>query len=159
MDIPYIFNIRDERKGRMEKHSGWPGGRNTGLFSPDSPKRGGKRTTVRENPGYHAKTEEYAGYFGPFSRFRQEEASFGWVSRIFVHLRQREKLEFVEVSARPEQHCHSEPVRRLVWESPSNFGRPIVIQTVLCTVFWNSSTRSGASNREIATPMCATFSQ
>ena len=24
---------------------------------------------------------------------------------------QRRKLEFVEVSARPEQHCHSEPVR------------------------------------------------
>ena len=23
---------------------------------------------------------------------------------------QRDKLEFVEVSARPEQHCHSEPV-------------------------------------------------
>ena len=41
------------------------------------------------------------------------------------------KLEFVEVSARPEQHCHSEPVRTLVWESPSNYGQPIVIQTVL----------------------------
>ena len=27
--------------------------------------------------------------------------------------------------------CHSEPVRTLVWESPSNFGLPIVIQTVL----------------------------
>ena len=28
------------------------------------------------------------------------------------------KLEFVEVNARPEQHCHSEPVRTLVWQSP-----------------------------------------
>ena len=90
MDIPYIFNIRDERKGRMEKHSGWPGGRNIGLFSPDSPKRGGKRTTVRENPGYHAKTEEYAGHFGPFSRFRQEEASLvGYLA--FLSICGREK--------------------------------------------------------------------
>ena len=32
-----------------------------------------------------------------------------------------DKLELEEVSARPEQHCHSEPVRRLVWESPSTF--------------------------------------
>ena len=31
----------------------------------------------------------------------------------------------------PEQHCHSEPVLTLVWESPSNFGLSIVIQTVL----------------------------
>ncbi|MGN1027810.1 MAG: hypothetical protein ACI4P4_15555 [Faecousia sp.] len=30
-----------------------------------------------------------------------------------------------------EQHGHSEPVRTLVWESPSNFGLLIVIQTVL----------------------------
>ncbi len=43
--------------------------------------------------------------------------------------------EFVEVSARPEQHCHSEPVRRLVWESPSNSGQPIVIQSVLFVPF------------------------
>ena len=41
------------------------------------------------------------------------------------------KLEFAEVGARPEQHCHSEPVRKLVWESPSNFGLLIVMQTVL----------------------------
>ena len=27
--------------------------------------------------------------------------------------------------------CHSEPVRTLVWESPSNSGQPIVIQSVL----------------------------
>ena len=47
----------------------------------------------------------------------------------------RGKLEFVEVSARPEQHCHSEPVRRLQWESPSNFRQPIVIQTVLLRRF------------------------
>ena len=41
------------------------------------------------------------------------------------------KLEFAEVSAGSEQHCHSEPARTLVWESPSNFGLSIVIQTVL----------------------------
>ena len=41
----------------------------------------------------------------------------------------RGKLEFVEVSARPEQHCHSEPVRTLVRESPSNFGLFIVIHS------------------------------
>ena len=41
------------------------------------------------------------------------------------------KLDFVEESWGIEQHCHSEPVRTLVWESPSNFGQPIVIQTVL----------------------------
>ena len=40
-------------------------------------------------------------------------------------------MEFAEVSAGPEQHCHSEPARTLVWESPSNFGLSIVIQTVL----------------------------
>ena len=33
----------------------------------------------------------------------------------------REKLEFEEGSAGPEQHCHAEPVRTLVWESPSTF--------------------------------------
>ena len=43
----------------------------------------------------------------------------------------RYKLEFEEGSAGPEQHCHSEPVRTLVWESPSNYGQTIVIQTVL----------------------------
>ena len=41
------------------------------------------------------------------------------------------KLEFVEGSAPPEQHCHSEPVLKLVWESPSNSGLLIVMQTVL----------------------------
>ena len=45
------------------------------------------------------------------------------------------KLEFAEVSARHEQLCHSEPVRRLVWESPSNSVRPIVIQAVLLHCF------------------------
>ena len=42
-------------------------------------------------------------------------------------------MGFVEVSARLEQHCHSEPVRTLVWESPSKFGLLFVIQSVL---FW-----------------------
>ena len=41
------------------------------------------------------------------------------------------KLEFVEGSAPPEQHCHSEPVRKLVWESPSNSWKLFVIQFVL----------------------------
>ena len=44
-------------------------------------------------------------------------------------------MEFAEGSARPEQHCHSEPVRTLAWESPSNSGLPIVIQTVLSCHF------------------------
>ena len=47
----------------------------------------------------------------------------------------RDKLEFEEGSAGPEQHCHSEPVRTLVWESPSNSRQPIVIQSVLSCRF------------------------
>ena len=43
--------------------------------------------------------------------------------------------EFGEGNQRIEQHCHSEPVRTLVWESPSNFGQHIVIQTVLSRHF------------------------
>ena len=49
--------------------------------------------------------------------------------------RQSGKLEFVEGSQGIEQHCHSEPVRRLVWESPLNFGQLIVIQSVLTCRF------------------------
>ena len=45
--------------------------------------------------------------------------------------RQYDKLEFAEGCQGIEQHCHSEPVLRLVWESPSNFGLLIVMQTVL----------------------------
>ena len=63
--------------------------------------------------------------------------------------------EFVEVSARPEQHCHSEPVRL------SGVGISIEFwaahrHTVcsFCTVSRNSSTRSGTSNQGIATPVC-----
>ena len=41
------------------------------------------------------------------------------------------KVEFAEGIQGLEQRCHSEPVRRLVWESPSTFGYLIVIQTVL----------------------------
>ena len=37
----------------------------------------------------------------------------------------RYKLEFEEGSAGPEQHCHSEPVRTLAWESPSFKVEPI----------------------------------
>ena len=49
-----------------------------------------------------------------------------------------DKLKFAEVSQGFEQHCHSEPVRTLAWESPSNFGQLIVIQTVLfCAVSRN----------------------
>ena len=40
------------------------------------------------------------------------------------------KLEFDEGRPGIEQHCHSEPVRTLVWESPSNSGQTIVIQIV-----------------------------
>ena len=43
----------------------------------------------------------------------------------------RGKLEFGEERPGIEQHCHSEPARTLVWESPSNFGQSIVIQSVL----------------------------
>ncbi|MDY5641428.1 MAG: hypothetical protein SPG79_00290, partial [Candidatus Faecousia sp.] len=63
-----------------------------------------------------------------------------------------DKLEFEEGSAGPEQHCHSEPVRTLVWESPSNSGQPIVIHTALLHHFHSLLTKSGASNRGIATP-------
>ena len=58
-------------------------------------------------------------------------ASGGFYSAAEGVKSENEQLEFVEVSTRPEQHCHSEPVRTLVWESPSNYGQPIVIQTVL----------------------------
>ena len=44
---------------------------------------------------------------------------------------QIDKLEFAEGSQGIEQLCHSEPVLKLVWESPSNSGQLIVIQTVL----------------------------
>ena len=44
-------------------------------------------------------------------------------------------MEFAEGSRRIEQHCHSEPVLKLVWESPSNFGQLIVIQTALFVPF------------------------
>ena len=47
----------------------------------------------------------------------------------------RYKSEFVEERLGIEQHCHSEPVRRLVWESPSNSRQPIVIQSVLLCRF------------------------
>ena len=40
-------------------------------------------------------------------------------------------MEFERGKKGIEQHGHSEPVRRLVWESPSNSSQPIVIQTVL----------------------------
>ena len=43
--------------------------------------------------------------------------------------------EFVEEKPGIEQHCHSEPVRTLVWESPSNSRQPIVIQSVLSCRF------------------------
>ena len=52
-------------------------------------------------------------------------------------------MEFVEGSQGIEQHCHSEPVRTLVWESPSNSRQPIVIQTALFAPF------SGVHPREI----------
>ena len=39
------------------------------------------------------------------------------------------------MSVRPEQHCHSEPARTLVWESPSNFRQFFVIQMVLFCCF------------------------
>ena len=48
---------------------------------------------------------------------------------------QNDKLEFVEKRPGIEQHCHSEPVRTLVWESPSKFEQPIVMQTVLLHCF------------------------
>ena len=48
---------------------------------------------------------------------------------------QTDKLDFDEERPGIEQHCHSEPVRRLVWESPSNFVLPIVIQTDLTCRF------------------------
>ena len=51
--------------------------------------------------------------------------------------------------------CHSEPVRTLVWESPSKSEQPIVIQAFLPAISRNSSMRNGASNRGIATPVCA----
>ena len=66
----------------------------------------------------------------------------------------RYKSEFVEERLGIEQHCHSEPVRRLVWESPSKSEQPIVIQAVLLHHFHSLLTKSGASNRGIATPVC-----
>ena len=79
-------------------------------------------------------------------------ASGGFYSAAEGVKTENEQLEFVEVSTRPEQHCHSEPVRTLVWESPSNYGQPIVIHTALLHHFHSLLTKSGASNRGIATP-------
>ena len=39
-------------------------------------------------------------------------------------------MEFAEGSQGIEQHCRSEPVRKLVWESPSNSRYLIVIQNI-----------------------------
>ena len=64
------------------------------------------------------------------------------------------KLEFDEEKPGIEQHCHSEPVRTLVWESPSNSRQSIVIHTALLHHFHSLLTKSGASNRGIATPVC-----
>ena len=52
-----------------------------------------------------------------------------------IFTQQTEKLVFAGESQCFEQHCHSEPVLRLVWESPSNSRQPIVIQTVLSCRF------------------------
>ena len=54
--------------------------------------------------------------------------------------------------------CHCEPARTLVWQSPSNSGQPIVIQTVLLHRFPESGcllSRNCTSIQEIATPVCA----
>ena len=53
------------------------------------------------------------------------------------------KLGICRGKCDPEQHCHSEPVLTLVWESPSNFGLSIVIQTALFVPF------SGTLPREV----------
>ena len=56
---------------------------------------------------------------------------------------QPDKLEFAEERPGIEQHCHSEPVRTLVWESLSNSRQLIVIQTVVFVPF------SGILPREV----------
>ena len=58
------------------------------------------------------------------------------IIRILIHCVQHHPLGIVLLCGkigilRAVRTCHSEPIRRLVWESPSNFGQPIVIQTVL----------------------------
>ncbi|MGN1027379.1 MAG: hypothetical protein ACI4P4_13375, partial [Faecousia sp.] len=58
------------------------------------------------------------------------------------------------------QHCHSEPVRTLVWESPSNFRKLFVIQNALLYRFPEYAcmlSKNGASTREIATKVVRYF--
>ena len=67
-----------------------------------------------------------------------------------------EKLVFVEERAPRTTLSFRESSALLTWESPSNYRRPIVIQTVLfCAVSRNPSVfyREMVSNREIATPV------
>ena len=52
------------------------------------------------------------------------------ISLYAIFMKQRDKLEFAEGKKGIEQLCHSEPVRTLVWESPSNSKRHTVIQSV-----------------------------
>ena len=56
---------------------------------------------------------------------------------------QNDKLGICRGKRGLEQHCHSEPVRTLVWESPSNSRQLIVIQTVVFVPF------SGILPREV----------
>ena len=104
-------------------------------FFTGFPKKRGKKDHGPGKSRVSCKNGGVCGIFRPFLPIRAGRSVIGWVSRIFVHLRKREKLEFVEVSARPEQHCHSEPARTLVWESPSNSVLFIVIQTALFVLF------------------------
>ena len=55
-----------------------------------------------------------------------------WISSCIFLMPNRVKSAERQIKIwRAVRTCHSEPVRTLVWESPSNFGQPIVIQTAL----------------------------
>ena len=59
-----------------------------------------------------------------------------WISSCIFLMPNRVKSAERQIEIwRAVRTCHSEPVRTLVWESPSNFGQPIVIQTVLLRCF------------------------
>ena len=70
--------------------------------------------------------------------------------------RRNYKLGFEEGSAGPEQHCHSEKVahyfRGNLHRIPGSLSSYIPL---FCTICHNLLTKIGASNRGIATPVCA----
>ena len=74
-------------------------------------------------------------HFGEIRNIKPPLSGSIIVNSIIDFGKHTDKLEFAEGCQGIEQHCHCEPARTLVWQSPSNFGLHIVIQTVLLRCF------------------------